>query len=205
MRYVTTIKRSFLDNAQRELIIDPNFLKFEDKNHKDDSYTIFEKDQIKAYRYGIKWFRGYKFVFGREYQIFIQNHDNKIIKLTFSSYYGRRVREYNQKYSEIIDQLWSNYFRDIASTFIKKLRNNERFSLGKVEFSQNGLIFTSGVSNKYKIEILWDDLGAKDYQNYFALFSKSDQAKINFCLYYKDDWNTAIVYSIVRTFLNEKI
>ena len=63
------IKRGFLDNRERKLIINPEFIKFENKNSISDAYTQFNKDSIIEYRYGINWIEGLYFTIGREYQI----------------------------------------------------------------------------------------------------------------------------------------
>jgi hypothetical protein len=39
--------------------------------------TILPSDQIAAFRYGIKWIRGYQFTFGRQYIIELKTYDDK--------------------------------------------------------------------------------------------------------------------------------
>lgn len=204
MSLETTIKRSFFDNSNRELIINSEYIKFEDKDHKNNSFSIFKKEEITDYRYGIRWINGFKFIIGREYQIFIKNNNNDIIKINFSTYYGRKINEYHKKYVKITEHLWDNFFKDIAISYIEKLKNGESFTIGKIEFSNEGILFSNGILKKSISKIDWQDLETKNYQTYFAIFSKNNPANINCCLYYKDDWNTAIIYSIIRTYLKEK-
>jgi hypothetical protein len=84
-------KRSFTDGKARELIFNEKFLKFEDKDFADNLHTIFAKEQITDYRFGIRWIR-FELTYGREYQIFVRNSENKIIKISFKSYLGRKKK-----------------------------------------------------------------------------------------------------------------
>ena len=43
------IKRGLTDNASRELIINREFLKFENKDLVNNAFTVFKKDQIAKY------------------------------------------------------------------------------------------------------------------------------------------------------------
>src|SRR6476620_2884334 len=47
-------KRSFSDGAIRELVLNENFLKFADKDF-ENPFTVFAKNEIKDYRFGIRW------------------------------------------------------------------------------------------------------------------------------------------------------
>lgn len=51
MEFKTKIKRSFLDNAWRNLIITKDYILFEGKDLANDSHTQFNKSEITAYRY----------------------------------------------------------------------------------------------------------------------------------------------------------
>jgi len=205
MTYKTTIKRSFYDNTERELIINPDFLQFEDKNHKDNLYTILKKEDISAYCYGIKWIRGFKFTIGRDYQIYIKSKENKILKINFKGFYGRNKEAHHEKFYEILAHLWENYFSDFASIFIEKHNNNEPFSIGKLHFEQNGItIENAAIIGNKKTFIPWGDIETKNYFTYFAVFSIKNPSTINQCYYYKDEWNTTLIYSVLRTILKEK-
>lgn len=54
---VFSIKRSYLDNINRELVISDEILKFQNKDTKENPFTLFNKDEILEYRYGIRWIR----------------------------------------------------------------------------------------------------------------------------------------------------
>mgnify|MGYP006951293358 CR=1 FL=1 len=61
-----TIKRGPIDNKSRELVIHPDFIRFEAGNSS-NSYIEIKKLSIKEYRFGVRWISGYKFIIGREY------------------------------------------------------------------------------------------------------------------------------------------
>lgn len=205
MEFITKIKRSFYDNSERELCINPEFLKFEDKDHKENLYTFLKSEDIIAYRYGIKWIKGLKFIIGREYQIFIKSRENKILKINFKSFYGKNKEANHQNFNEILTALWQNYFGSIASSLIQKHRNNEPFSIEKINFDKEGItIQNNSLLNTKNILIPWSEVRTKDYYNYFAIYSIKDSSSINQCYYYKDDWNTTIIYSVLKTILEEK-
>jgi hypothetical protein len=134
-----SIKRGLLDNRERKLIINPESIKFENKDSKSDTYTQFNKDSIVEYRYGIKWIEGIYFTIGREYQIFIRNKENHILKINFKSFYGINKKEYHNKYAEIVDTLWQLYFSDISRFYLDKFHKEEDFAINNVIFTKNNL------------------------------------------------------------------
>ena len=95
------IKRSFLDGINRELIISDTFLKFQNKNLKKNPFTIFEKEEIAEYKYGIRWI-SFRITYSRDYQIFVKNKKVEILKINFKSYFGKNKKEYHQKYIDIL-------------------------------------------------------------------------------------------------------
>lgn len=70
------IKRGFSDNHPRELIINKTFLKFEDKDLANNTFTTFQNSEITDYRFGIRWIR-FELTYGREYQIFVRNKEKQ--------------------------------------------------------------------------------------------------------------------------------
>lgn len=198
------IKRSFLDNSNRTLIISEDFLKFQNKDLKENPFTIFKKDEIAEYRYGIRWI-SFRLTYGRDYQIFIKNKKGEFIKINFKSFFGQNKKEYYQKYIEILDVLWNNFFAEIAQDFLKKFRNNESFEIGNVEFDETGItIAVSGIAKTTKTKIAWENVRTKNYYTYFAVYSSEKPSEINRGYNYHDDWNTGVLYSVLRTILKSK-
>lgn len=198
------IKRSLFDNLNRKLSISKDFLKFQNKDTRENPYTIFEKNEIVAYRYGIRWI-SFRVTYGRDYQIFIRNKKGEILKLNFKSFFGKNKKEYHQKFNEILDVLWDNFFAEISQDFLKKFRNNESFKIGNVEFDEHGIaIDVSGIAKINKTKILWKDVRTKNYYTYFAIYSSESPSEINRGYNYLEDWNTGVLYSVLRTILQSK-
>jgi hypothetical protein len=198
------IKRGITDNYPRQLILDENFLKFENKDLRNNEFTTFNKKDIAEYSFGIKWMR-YKFVFGREYVISIRNYENQVIKINFKTYLGRKKKEYHQLCNEIIGTLWDYYFDELTSDFIKKQEAGEEFKIGEVVFNQKGLTIISNASLRQKsVMIPWEKVATRSYVTYFAIYSMDDAINVNRGYSYLNDWNTIVLYSAVETILKRK-
>ena len=196
-------KRGFSDGAPRELVLNENFLKFADKDF-ENPFTVFQKNEIKDYRFGIRWIR-FELTYGREYQIYIRNTENKVIKLSFKSYLGRKKHFLQNLYSDILDDLWERYFSNIAGDLINKYENNEEFSIADVHFKKNGIeLNISGIFNQKRVEMAWENIRTKDYHTYFSIYSIENSAKLNRGYNYKEDWNTNVLHSVLRTILMRK-
>src|ERR1051325_6216725 len=100
------IQRGPLDNRKRQLIINPRFLQFENKDMLADPFTRFNSEEIKECRYGVNWIRGISdFIIGREYQIFLRSQRNIILKINFKSFYGIGKKRLHQQFIDIMDAL----------------------------------------------------------------------------------------------------
>ena len=133
------IKRSFLDNYKRPLHIHPEFIQFEDNDLLNNSFTSFKASEIKDFRFGISWYK-YYFVFGREYQFYIRNYKNEILKINFKTYFGYKKKEFHELYVSIIDSLWNLYFTQQVNDFLKEFEAGESFYIGDVVVNPEGII-----------------------------------------------------------------
>ncbi|KAF2342365.1 hypothetical protein [Flavobacterium tistrianum] len=198
------IKRSLLDNYQRSLHLHPDFIKFEDKDLANDGFTFFKADEIKEFRYGITFYQ-YKFVFGREYQLFIKNFDNQVLKINFNTYLGIKKYECHDLYSNILSSLWDLYFKDKTVSFIEKFQTGESFFIGDVNVNSEGVIIE--VSRLFKQEkklIRWHDVAVKKYSTYISIYSKENPLDFNRGYSYKNDWNTFVLYSVINNIIENK-
>lgn len=199
---IFTVKRGPIDNKPRKLIVHPEFIQFESGNGTSNQYIKFDKTSIKAYRFGVKWIRGSHFTIGREYQIFISNKEDKILKINFKSFYGIKKKACHHLYVDILEKLWDYYFRDIANNFLHEFWDNQEFTICNVTFNKENLSFkTKGILKEETKEIEWDKVQTRDYQTYFAIYSTDDPVNKNKTFNYLNDWNTNILYSVVRTIL----
>ncbi|MCX8524877.1 hypothetical protein OF897_13235 [Chryseobacterium formosus] len=184
-----TIVRGLFDTRKRQLIIDEEFLKFENKDHIEDLFTTIPKNEIAGIRYGIHFIRGFEFYVGREYQIFIKTNSGKELKINFKLFYRIKLDKKHQLFCDIVDELWNCYFDDILNQYIRRYNNNEEFNLGGILFKDTCIQFD-------KKEISYSDLAIKKYNHYFMIYSKEDQYK-NKMLYFLKDENAVLVSSLI--------
>ena len=195
------IKRGFLDNALRKLILNPNYISFENSDLVSKPFTRFETNEIAEFRFGMKWI-SLNVTFGREYFIFIRNNEEKIIKVNFKTYFGRKKTEYQNLYREIIVNLEKLYFANIVEEYLKKYQRKESFQIGDVYFSKDNIKINVSqiLTNNEKI-INWKDLRIKEYQTYLTIYSSEDPKNINRGFSYLDDWNTLVLCSFLKNII----
>jgi len=187
------IVRGLFDTRKRSLIIDENFLKFENKDHIENLFTIISKNEIVGIRYGIHFIKGFKFYIGREYQIFIKTKSDKELKIFFKLFYRRKLNEKHQLFSDIVNELWNHYFDEILNNYIQQYNNNEEFNLC-------GIVFKNACIQFDKREILYSDLAIKKYTYYFMIYSKEDLYK-NKIMYYLKDNNAVILVELLNNII----
>ena len=196
-RFEVSVKSSIMDR-ERQLLIDPFFLAFDDRDLVDAEPSRFEKEDIIEIRYGVRAIRGYMFNIGRIFCVDIRNESGAIITIRIKSIYGVRIRKLGMKYSAIIHALFENYFEDLVWHYINMFRNNFPFELLGIGFREQGLVLKTS-----DFIIPWEDLGTRDYLTYYALYSKSNPQRHR-TFNYLEDWNTGILYSVSRNILQEK-
>jgi hypothetical protein len=193
-----TIVRGLFDTRKRPLIINENFIKFENKDHIDDLFTVINKEDIAGLRYGIHFINGYRMTIGREYQIFIRTQSNKELKIFFKLFYGRKLNEKHQLYCDIIDELWKNFIGDIADRYLEKFDKNEEFSVAGIDILKDRIKFD-------KKEILFEDIDLKKYRHHFIVFSKQDNYT-NKMLYHLKDKDAVILLDVLTNIIkNEQL
>ena len=193
------IKRSLIDNCSRKLIISQQRLSYEDKDIANDTFTHFDKDSILEYRYGVKWKRLY-LIFGREYQIFIRNKQGEEIKIHFKSYFGSNKKKYREQYIAILNGLQLFYFDEITNQLLDRFHNGEEIQIGNVAINKEKVIIKQkGLISPKVIEIAWKDLKTKNYTTNFSIYSALNPPESNIAYRYFEDWNTALLYSVIRT------
>ena len=180
------LKSSIL-TKQKTLVIEPEFMEFNNIN--------LSKFEIAAIRCGVKGIKGYKFWIGRIYCIDIKSVDGTVIKIRLKSLYGIRRKKLGEKYKLILAVLFENFVNDICQSFIAEFNNKVDLDLLGTTFTPEGIIL-----NKIDKLIYWSDVGTKNYWHYFSIFSISDP-NINASFYYLSDWNTIVLYNLVKNIL----
>lgn len=189
-----TIVRGLFDNRKRELILDKNFIKFENKDNINDLFTIIPKDEIAGIRYGIHFIKGLEFYIGREYQIFIKTHSGNELKINFKLFYRRKLNKKHLLYCNIVDELWNYYFNDILNNYITQFNNKQDFILG-------GIFFKESVIQFDKNEIQYSNLAIKKYNYYFVIYSQENEYN-NKMLYFLKDNDAVLVSSLISLIIN---
>lgn len=193
----TTIKSSIFDR-KRELIINPDYIAFEDKDLITAQLTTIKKAEIASFRYGIKWIKGYSFIIGRICCIDIRSNSNEIIKIRIKSVYGINKKAITEKFQQIAAALYDNFFDAVSLHYINQWEEGITIEISGVLFSEAGIQFSSKLS-----PIKWPDVGTKLYATYYAIFSKSDPDQYK-AFEFLHDWNAGVVYSVSRQILLNK-
>ncbi|MDQ1167148.1 MULTISPECIES: hypothetical protein [unclassified Flavobacterium] len=198
------IQRSFLDNYKRDLHLHPDFISFENKDLVGSGITSFKTDEIKEFRYGVTLYQ-YDIVFGRDFQIFIKNFNDEVLKINFKSYFGIKKSEYTKIYAEIINTVWDLYFKQKVILFIKAFEVGESFTIGDVDINSDGVLITiSKLLKQEKKLINWKDIGIRKYTTYVSIYSRENPLDFNRGYSYKEDWNTFVLYEVIRNILENK-
>lgn len=191
-----TIVRGLFDNRKRSLIIGENSIKYENKDQKEDLFTVIKKEDIAGIRYGIHFIKGLEFYIGREYLIFIRDQSNKEIKINFKLFYARKLNEKHQLYTEIVDEIWDNFIGDISQSYIEKFESNESFNLAGIQIFNEKIKFGNN-------EIFIEDLEMKTYKHHFIIYSKTDNYK-NKMLYYLKDKDAVILFDVLNNIITKE-
>ncbi len=191
------IRRWPFDQGLPKLIIKQDYIEYKD--------IRIEKTDIVEYRHGVRWLSGLKFTIGRDYQIFIKSKNGQIMKISFMTFYGINKKELWEKYIDILNKTWNYYFSKITDEYLEKFYDGQTIIIADVKISLENVVFKSTVGFKEKeVTVDWDNLGAKDYVTYFALYSKTDSANINRGFKFKDVWNAGVLQSFINYVLTQR-
>lgn len=188
------IKPSILDR-KRKLIINPEFISYEDSDWIDVPDTLLKKDQISGFRFGIEPIKGYAFTIGRRYCVDIKGDDNNAMKIRFTSLYKIRNLELYKKYISILDAFFNIHQDNIIDRYINSFNQHTYVEILGTTFKRESVLFNGH-------DIPYGDLGVKEYTGYFALFSKSNP-KVYKAYSYLKDWNSAVLFTLSRRLLAE--
>ncbi|MES1249629.1 MAG: hypothetical protein ABUL46_03050 [Chitinophaga rupis] len=192
-----TVKTSIFDRP-RSLTLDPEYLEFDDNDQASSIPTRFLKNNIEAFRYGVKGIRGYKFYIGRVYCIDIKSSSGQVIKIRLKSIYRIRRKLLAEKYVNIVHALFHYYFNAITRRNVELFRENGSLEILGVNINTDGVLFDKKVGR-----ISWNFLGTKRYQRYYTLFSETDPNQYK-AFVYLDQWNAAVLHSTIETILKWK-
>ena len=191
--------RSTILDRQRLLVIDPEYIEFDDQDRVSEAPTRFLKAEIDALRYGVKAIRGYRFRIGRVYCIDIRDASGRVIKIRLKSLYRVRRKLLAEKYQAVVNALFRYYFHDMTRHYLQQLRAGQPVDLLGVSLSDQGVKFDEKVGR-----ISWNFLGSKRYWHYYTLYS--EEAPTNYRAFvFLDDWNAGVLRGLIESMLKEKL
>ena len=192
------IRRGLIDNAKRHLVINKHIFSFENGDRVDNHLIETPTEQIIKFRYGVDWIRLY-LVFGRRYNVWVETNSGKQIRINFSTYFRRNLKQLHQNYIDIIRSIWDNCIQKQFENHITAILKNETIEIQNLLINNSGVIVTRSKTNRKKdLIITIQDLRLKEYATYFALYSTQNSDKEHFYYSYKNDWNSQLIYQILK-------
>ena len=187
---------SGLLDRQRKLVLTDDYVEWENGDLKGRGFTRLNKSDIVDFKHGIDWIVWYKFTIGRQFSITFKDKRNKELKILFKTHFGLH-KENNQKYADIVDDVWRLYHSNIVDNFLERFYNQ-----GEVEI-QGIKLKNEGIELKDKIGLVpWDKVTTKDYYRYFAIYNR-DNSDIHLRVSY-NEYGTETLWSAIKTILKEK-
>lgn len=194
---ILSVKSSIFDR-KRELVLDKEFLTYDNKDRIGVPPAKIAKQDIADFRFGVRWIKGYSFIIGRIYCVDIKSSSGELIKIRLKSLYGVNRQLLAEKYETIVNTLYNNYFDDVTRQYLKLYADGADFEILGIYFRQDGIL----MSKKGDL-IVWEDIGTRSYATYYALYIKSNPTVYK-AFEYLNDWNTGILYSVSRGILQRR-
>lgn len=72
-----SVSKTLFNRNKREFKINNEFVIYYTEGWLTESLLKLETKKVKEIKYGIKWLQGIEFTFGRTYQLFLKDIDNK--------------------------------------------------------------------------------------------------------------------------------
>jgi hypothetical protein len=189
------ITSGFLDR-QRKLILTDDYLAWENSDLKGKEFARLNKSNIVDFKHGLDWIVWYKFTVGRQFSITFKDKWNNEFHIQFNSLFGLH-KENNQKYSDIVDDIWRFYHANIVDTYLGTFYNKGVIEIQGIKLKNEGIELRG-----QKELISWDKVGTKDYYRYFAIYHK-DNSHIHSRVSY-NEYGTETLWSSITRILEEK-
>jgi hypothetical protein len=181
------IKRSFLGNLPRKLVIHEDCFEFQSKN----SLVRIDKDSILGIKYGIHFIKGLEFYIGRDYQIIFVLNNGKEFKINFKTFYKYKLNEKHQLYKEIIDAVWDFCISDLVMNLYYKFNENLSFNILNINFENKKILLNKKWLNIEEVEI-------KSYYDKFIIYEIENPENSSHLLFYLKDTNAVVLWSLLN-------
>jgi hypothetical protein len=151
---------------------------------------VVTKDSFKDVRYLAESIIWYEFRVGFRYRIQVKYQNDKVLSIPFSRYFGMN-KEYRDYYTKISSHIGEYFLSDKIYDVIDQFQ-----ATGRLE--SPGLIITMDYIQFENPDqfIKWENLGLKEYYNYFGIFDKS-KPEVNRRVTF-DEWNAEILFNVLK-------
>lgn len=154
--------------------------------------------EIEGLRYGVKAIRGYRFRIGRIYCIDVRDMSGRLIKIRLKSLYRVRRRLLGEKYLEITNALFRQYFHEKIRHYLQQFQEGRPIELLGVSLNKEGVLFDEKTGR-----VSWIFLGTKRYWHYYTLYSEESPNNYR-AFVFLDDWNAGVLQGLIELILKEK-
>lgn len=162
-----------------------------------DNAISIPVEKLNAFRYGYRRINGYAFTIGWHYFIEIRDDDKLVTSIKFNSYYHIKKHQYYKTWTELINQLWKNYFASNASYYHELYKIGQVFELCGVHF------FDAGIRWDEKNMLQWHEIGISNYANYFMIYNTQNKRQHK-SYSFANDWNAAVLQSVLKAVVTER-
>jgi hypothetical protein len=189
------IASGFFDR-QRKLILTKDYLEWESRDLKGSEFSRLNKSDIVDFKHKMDWIVWYKFTVGRQFSITFKDNRNKELKIGFNSLFGLR-KENNEKYSDIVDDIWEFYHSGIVDSHLDKFYKDGQLEIQGIKLK------SEGIELKGQIEVtMWDKVAIKEYYSYFAIYHKGN-SNIHSRISY-NEYGSETLWSILKSILSKR-
>jgi len=192
-----------LFRGKRRLIINEQFLFFERNAIAVNPEQAFGKQDITGYNYELQWIR-FELPFGRRYVIRVKNADNKVLSIKITRYFKIGTDTAHKEFNEILSAIRSCFFDYVIDRYLEQHNTHQDFNVETINFTKDGITLPTEFKLAQPVFLPWEDIRTKNYYSYFTIYSASDPGNKYFTFSYANDWNTDMVYSVLRTILRNK-
>jgi hypothetical protein len=158
---------------------------------------VISAQNMTAFRYGVTWTRGYRFIFGRQYFIEIQNDKQKVTRIKLASFYSIRKNLYGQLWNDIIQQLWQSYFVNTYNYYYDLYKIHQTFELCGIRFHFDGIGWDM------QNILMWDEIAISSYYNYFMIYNNQNKKQCK-SRSFANDWNAVILQILLQEIVKER-
>lgn len=182
-------------SKQQKLIITDQYIRFEGKDLKEDSKTLY-KDDIADFKHGMDLIIWYRFTVGQHFLITLKDKRDREWRISFRNYFGIHKHLFNA-YAAMVDDIWKYYYQDIVNTYIEKLNHNEALRLKGLKLTGKGIEL-----GKEKPFLPWPNARIREYDSYFAIYDK-DQPDLHTRISY-NEYETESLWGIIMAMIPQK-